>query len=105
MLREVANRITHTVRSYDLVGRYGGEEFLVVMPECTKTQIEQNANRIRLAIASAPILSASSEIIVTASLGAAVTSPGGGSERETLLAADTALYRAKNEGRNRVVVI
>lgn len=104
VLREVANRIAQNVRSYDLVGRYGGEEFLIVFPECDKTQIEQSANRIRLAIASNPILTASAEIPVTVSLGATVNT-GSQSERDTLSSADTALYRAKNAGRNRVVVI
>jgi two-component system, cell cycle response regulator len=103
VLREVAKRIVQSVRSYDLVGRYGGEEFLVVLPACDKAEVEQSANRIRLAIASAPILTASSEIPVTASIGATVV--GGTttvSEKEALLAADKALYNAKNGGRNRV---
>jgi len=104
VLRDVASRITQNMRSYDLVGRYGGEEFLIVFPECDKTQIEQSANRIRLAIAAGPVLTASAEIPVTVSLGATVNT-GSQSERDTLFAADTALYRAKNAGRNRVIVV
>lgn len=104
VLRDVASRITQNMRSYDLVGRYGGEEFLIVFPECDKTQIEQSANRIRLAIAASPVLTASAEIPVTVSLGATVNT-GSQSERDTLFAADTALYRAKNAGRNRVIVV
>jgi two-component system cell cycle response regulator len=106
VLREVANRIVRSVRSYDLVGRYGGEEFLVVLPACDKREVEQSANRIRLAIASAPILAASSEIPVTASIGATVvegTAVALG--KEALLAADKALYEAKNGGRNRVSLV
>jgi diguanylate cyclase (GGDEF) domain len=94
VLREVATRIVQSVRSYDLVGRYGGEEFLVVLPACEKTEIERSANRIRLAIASAPILTASSEIPVTASIGATVIAAGSGLDKESLLAADRALYQA-----------
>jgi diguanylate cyclase (GGDEF)-like protein len=76
VLREVASRIAGSIRSYDLVGRYGGEEFLIVLPACGKAEIEQSANRIRLAIASAPILTSSCEIPVTASIGATVAPDG-----------------------------
>src|ERR1035438_3513023 len=103
VLREVASRIVHSVRSYDLVGRYGGEEFLIVLPACNEAEVEQSASRIRLAIASAPILTASFEIPVTASIGATVLAgAAAASEKEMLLAADKALYEAKNGGRNRV---
>ena len=106
VLREVAKRIIQSVRSYDLVGRYGGEEFLVVLAACGKTEIEQSANRIRLAVASAPILAGSSEIPVTVSIGATVIAcSNAASEKDALLAADKALYEAKNGGRNRVSLV
>jgi len=59
VLREVAKRVTESIRSYDTVGRYGGEEFVVVLPNCGTAEIEQNAERIRLAISSVPILNSS----------------------------------------------
>jgi two-component system, cell cycle response regulator len=105
VLREVATRISQHVRSYDVVGRYGGEEFLIVLPGCGKIEIERSADRIRLAIGNEPIVTASSKLSVTASIGAALLPPdGAASENQILLEADQALYLAKNNGRNRVWV-
>lgn len=104
VLKEVANRIARSVRSYDLVGRYGGEEFLIVLPGCDRSQLDRSAERIRSDIAKTPILAASSEISVTVSIGATVGA-GAKSDKEILLVADTALYQAKNGGRNRVAVL
>ena len=105
VLKEIASRISHTVRAYDLVGRYGGEEFLAVLPECDKEQLRLSAERIRRAIANAPILAASSEISTTVSIGGTVAVSGVPSEKELLTVADTALYRAKNQGRNRTIIL
>jgi len=103
VLREVPRRIQQVVRSYDLVGRYGGEEFLVVLPECSPNEVEVCAERIRLAIAGEQVPVGDSAISITVSIGTAILEPASNSEIGALTAADTALYNAKAKGRNRVV--
>jgi len=105
VLQEVANRISRVVRLYDFVGRYGGEEFLIVLPGCGKDQLQQSAERIRIAIASMPVLAARDEISVTVSAGGAVAEPGTNTEKETLAKADAALYQAKDAGRNCIAIL
>ncbi len=106
VLREVANRIAQNVRPFDLVGRYGGEEFLIALPGCDETQINSSAERIRRAIESTPVLIENTRITITASIGATtMAAPLIPSQTELLVAADRALYQAKNDGRNRVSVI
>lgn len=104
VLREVARRMLDNVRAYDFVGRYGGEEFLIVLAGCDRTQLEQSAERIRIAVAGQPVSAEGSLVQVTVSIGASVAD-GGESDREILTAADTALYQAKVKGRNRTVVV
>lgn len=104
VLKEAVERIQQAVRSYDFVGRYGGEEFLIVLPDCNGTHLERCAERIRLRIAAEPVCFNEVEIPVTASLGVAVTGSLSNSPKEALEAADSALYRAKNGGRNKVVL-
>jgi two-component system, cell cycle response regulator len=105
VLKEVTHRMSQLVRSYDLVGRYGGEEFLIVLPNCDNNHIRQSAERIRLVVASTPILATGSEISVTISIGATVVTPGTTLAEKMLATADAALYRAKNGGRNCTVVL
>jgi diguanylate cyclase (GGDEF)-like protein len=105
VLREAAKRMRSSVRAYDAVGRYGGEEFLIVMPGCDITSATTRAEGLRIAIGKQPVDAPEGMIPVTVSLGVAV---GGGAkllDLEGLLrAADTALYDAKNKGRNQVAV-
>jgi two-component system, cell cycle response regulator len=104
VLKQVTQRISGSVRGYDLVGRYGGEEFVVVMPECTREQIDQNAERVRAAVDNGPIVVDESQIPVTVSIGAAVSPNASTTDSQILAAADRALYRAKEIGRNRMVM-
>jgi diguanylate cyclase (GGDEF)-like protein len=102
VLKELSRRIQLTLRSYDITGRYGGEEFLIVLPGCTAEQIEASAERVRAAIADSPVLADGAEIAVTVSVGTAVLDPLLNTQRDALAAADVALYEAKHSGRNRV---
>ncbi len=102
VLREASRRIGAAVRSYDAVGRYGGEEFLVVLAGCdSPDDMLKQAERIRSAVCASPVTTQEAVIPVTVSMG--VASSADLDEVEQLLrAADAALYRSKRAGRNRV---
>jgi diguanylate cyclase (GGDEF)-like protein len=102
VLRRVAGVMAQNVRADDVVGRWGGEEFLVACPNCGLSNASAVAEKIRLRI-EASAFGARERIAVTASLGVAVMEPGE-SHAEAFRRADAALYRAKSGGRNRVVV-
>ena len=103
VLREATRRMSTCIRSYDAIGRYGGEEFLVVLPGCDEQSAAGRAERLRGAIVNKPFDTSEGRITVTCSLGVASTSSGANGDVESLLrAADAALYRAKANGRNRV---
>ncbi len=95
--------INQAVRSYDCVGRYGGEEFLAVLSNCTLQDLHNIAERTRNMISGKQILTSAGDIRVTASIGGVVDSKDT-SDLELLAAADSALYEAKRTGRNRVIV-
>jgi diguanylate cyclase (GGDEF)-like protein len=103
VLKECGRRINQAVRKYDLVGRYGGEEFLAVLSNCTVEDLEKIGERARHAISEKPISTGTAEVSLTVSIGG-VTALSGPSDLELLSAADAALYEAKRSGRNRVVI-
>ena len=102
VLREVATRLRSSMRSYDRIGRYGGEEFLLVLPGCSPTDAVNVANRIRRTVECKPIDVGTQSICVTASMGVAVSCPESNEMDALIQNADGALYRAKEGGRNRV---
>ncbi len=100
-LREVAQRMHASIRAYDLVGRYGGEEFLVVLPACDVSGALRQAERLRAVIAQQPVDTPQGSIPVTVSLGVAAAATLSSADPNPLLtAADQALCRAKEKGRN-----
>lgn len=103
VLKEAACRIGRAVRSYDFVGRYGGEEFLAILTNCTLDDLRVVAERIRTAVADFPIAANNEVLKATVSIGAIVTSTQY-RDQDFLAAADSALYAAKRSGRNRVVI-
>jgi diguanylate cyclase (GGDEF)-like protein len=103
VLRQVAARMRASVRCYDAVGRYGGEEFLMVLPGCELPAGLVLAERIRDAIGSECFRAGDAEIRLTCSLGAAcAVAPAIPQADDLVREADAALYRAKRQGRNRV---
>jgi diguanylate cyclase (GGDEF)-like protein len=105
VLREVTRRVRSTLRSADVFGRLGGEEFLVILSPADDQTAYDVMERARLACAASPIEVDDEAFDVTVSLGAAVVGPERTDDLPTVLkAADRALYRAKNEGRNRCEV-
>ncbi len=104
VLQEFAVRCKNSVREVDLVGRYGGEELIILLPETDRETSIQVAERLRAAIATVPIEVFDQEIPLTVSIGVA-TQDENTTDLETLIArADQAMYIAKHKGRNRVAM-
>jgi two-component system cell cycle response regulator len=106
VLREFTRRLTSSMRAYDAMGRYGGEEFLIILPGCDEANTLTQAERLRVALASECIAMNESARLVTCSFGATTWRPGSQANSESLIrTADSALYMAKNQGRDRVVFL
>jgi two-component system cell cycle response regulator len=105
VLREAAVRLTAGVREYDAVGRYGGEEFLIVLPGCDATALRDRAEHILAAFRDRPFEAAGKPLRVTLSIGAASSSDWPELTPDSLVrAADGSLYQAKRDGRDRAEV-
>jgi diguanylate cyclase len=103
VLRDIGTIFTSSVRSYDLVGRYGGEEFLLILPGTPLNRALIRAEELRLAVESAHIFDGEATLQVTASFGVASEFPPDYEVEAIIRAVDGALYRAKNSGRNCVI--
>ncbi len=106
VLREFAARLRNVIRSYDAAGRYGGEEFLIILPGCDEEAALQTAERMRERIHQTKFSSGEGgqELVVTASFGVTALPRGRQVTPEQVIRfADEALYRAKQQGRNRCV--
>ena len=103
VLRDAALRMKETVRGYDSVGRYGGEEFVIVLPGCDGDSAFTQAERVRETFAASPFLAGPQGLPVTCSIGASSRARPSEADGAALLhEADLALYRAKAKGRNKV---
>ena len=105
VIAEVANRIRKNVRNVDIACRYGGEEFVVIMPDTDIAYAHFVAERIRREIEEHPVIAASGtkQIYTTISMGLSCIEPQSDTPADLMKRADTALYAAKRAGRNQVV--
>ena len=102
MLREVTRRMQSEIRPYDAVGRYGGEEFLILLPGCGASETAEKAEQLRRAVFEQPIETQVGRLDVTISLGGVASLDWPEDVANQILRmADAALYHAKKEGRNR----
>jgi diguanylate cyclase (GGDEF)-like protein len=110
VLKEIAHTLSTMLREYDLAGRFGGEEFALLLPQTRAVDAFRIAERIRSAISSlsiiAPGATGGERVLVTVSIGVAALDSGSTREyTELMAAADAALYRAKSGGRDQVQMI
>jgi diguanylate cyclase (GGDEF)-like protein len=104
VLQEFARRCLKSVREIDLVGRYGGEELIILLPETEREMAVTIADRLRLAIATEPIKIPEGEVNITVSIGVGAMDENT-TQLETLIArADQAMYIAKHKGRNSIAI-
>ncbi len=106
VIQTIGKRLLSTLRTEDAIGRMGGEEFLLLMPDCNINQVKQTVERIRETLISQPVPTAVRQLPVTLSYGVATYTPDGAlTADEIIKKADDALYVAKKSGRDRVEVV
>jgi len=105
VLREVGRRLSRAGRLYDLVGRYGGDEFLVVVPGCDLPKTRGIATRLRTRVASRPVKLPIGDVEIDISVGATAWTSGPVTARELVQLADQALYTVKKSGRGGVATL
>jgi len=103
VLKEIGTIFTRSLRPYDSVGRYGGEEFLLILPNCGMESALIRGEQLRVAVQSARIMDGETMLQVTASFGVASVLPLHNEAEAVIRAVDAALYRAKSRGRNCVI--
>jgi diguanylate cyclase len=103
VLKEISGIFSRFLRVYDCVGRYGGEEFLLILPGCGMESALLRAEQLRLAVQSARIMNGETTLQVTASFGVASNFPSAYEAEAVIRTVDTALYQAKSAGRNCVI--
>jgi len=103
-LRATVSALLGQLRPYDQLGRFGGEEFTVVLPGAGRTEAADIAERLRRAVAAGPVVLAGREVYLSVSVGVAVLGDHGTDLTDLLAAADHALFVAKDTGRNRVAL-
>jgi two-component system chemotaxis family response regulator WspR len=105
VLKQAGGRLSACVRSYDQIGRYGGDEFLIVLPKCNGQDAQALGERLRQAVANVPVIAEGKELHITCSFGIAFTeTPRDANLAALVRAADRALYLAKQNGRNCVQI-
>jgi len=105
VLKAVAKKLVEFLRAEDIVGRMGGEEFLIVLTDCQPAAAFDTVDRLREAIAAMPVSAGDISLPVTISFGAVTATPADGADIDLMLKqADDALYKAKRGGRNRVEI-